>query len=52
MALPIKETPILKGKDAERFLKNISNPKPVSKEEYERAKAIYNELKSKNKLWN
>lgn len=51
MALPIKDTPVLTGKDAERFLKNISNPKPVSKEEYERAKAIYNKLKERNKLW-
>ena len=29
MAKPIKETPILFGKDAERFLKEIENVNPV-----------------------
>lgn len=49
MSLPIRDTPILTGKDAERFIKNIQNPKPVSREEYERAKKIYDELKAKGK---
>ena len=33
------ETPILKGKDAERFLQNLANPKPLSKEECARIRA-------------
>ncbi|MBO5296621.1 MAG: hypothetical protein J6B03_03380 [Candidatus Homeothermus sp.] len=46
MARPIKETPILYGKDAERFEKLISQPNPVSKEEKERAKKAYEIMKS------
>lgn len=30
MATEIKDTPVLKGKDAERFIIAINNPKPVS----------------------
>lgn len=41
MALPIKETPVLTGKDAEKFIERMNNPKPVSQEEYERAKNLY-----------
>ena len=33
MARPIKETPILYGDDAKRFLANIENVKPASYEE-------------------
>lgn len=46
MARPIKETPELYGKDAERFEKLISQLKPVSKEEKERAKKAYEVMKS------
>ena len=46
MARPIKETPELYGKDAERFEKMISQPKPVSKEERERARKAYEVMKS------
>lgn len=46
MARPIKETPELRGKDAERFEALISNPKPVSKEEKERAQKAYKVMKS------
>jgi hypothetical protein len=41
MAIPIKDTPILYGKDAETFLKNIQNPKPVSKSERDRIKQSF-----------
>lgn len=41
MARPIRETPVLTGKDAERFLRIISNPKPISKEEKERMMKNY-----------
>lgn len=47
MALPIKETPILRGKEAEEFRKRIENPGSISKEEYERAKKVYEELEQK-----
>lgn len=41
MAQPIRETPVLTGKDAERFLRLISNPEPVSREEKERMMKDY-----------
>ena len=46
MARPIKETPELRGDDAVRFETIISTPKPVSKEEKERAKKAYELMKS------
>lgn len=47
MSLPIKETPILKGKKAERFIKRMENLRSISKEEYEKAKKIYDEISTK-----
>lgn len=43
MARPIKETPILKGKDAERFSRIIkeNETKKVPVEDYERARKAY-----------
>ena len=43
MATAIKETPVLKGKDARRFLEDVrkNEHKKVSKEDYERAKKAY-----------
>ncbi len=46
MARPIKETPELFGKDAERFEKIISQLQPVSDQEKERAKKAYELMKS------
>lgn len=46
MARPIKETPTLKGKDAERFLRLMDEVQPVSKEEMERIKKNYEYIKS------
>ncbi|MCM1452564.1 MAG: hypothetical protein NC102_09900 [Clostridium sp.] len=46
MARPIKETPELFGKDAERFEKLISHRMPVSQEERERARKAYEVMKS------
>lgn len=46
MARPIKETPELSGKDAVRFERIISSPKPVSAEEKARAKKAYELMKS------
>lgn len=47
MARPIKETPILRGKDAERFNKIIkeNESKKVSASDYERAKQAYKNFK-------
>lgn len=38
MARPIKETPVLRGKDAENFARRIANPSPVSNSEKEAAR--------------
>ena len=46
MATPIKETPILKGTDAERFLRLMDEMEPASKEELERVKSNYEYLMS------
>ena len=46
MAEPIKETPVLKGKDARRFEKLIKNPIPATKEEKEAARIAYEKFKA------
>ena len=46
MARPIKDTPIIWGKDAERFLKAMENVTPISKEEREEQKKAYEWFKS------
>lgn len=45
MARPIKETPILYGEDAKRFLKAMENVKPASQEEKQRVRAAYEKMK-------
>jgi hypothetical protein len=52
MALPIKETPVLKGRDADRFIKRMCRAEthPAPKKEYDRAKRIYEQMKQKNKI--
>lgn len=47
MARPIKETPELFGEDAKRFEELISTPRPVSKEDWERAKKAYESMEWK-----
>ena len=46
MAKPIKETPVLRGKDAERFSEEVraNEKKKVTKAEYKKAMAAYKEL--------
>lgn len=45
MATPIKETPVLYGRDAERFLRNVAdNARRDHRAEYERAKATFERL--------
>jgi len=46
MARPIKETPILRGKDAERFAHRMANPAPVSNAEKEAARKAYDAFKA------
>jgi hypothetical protein len=51
MALPIKETPVLKGRDAVRFIQRMQKAEtdPVASKEFIRAKKIYDLVKHKNK---
>lgn len=44
MARPIKDTPVLKGKNARRFLEAMNAPKPETKEAVDRAKATFEKL--------
>ncbi|MBI4825676.1 MAG: hypothetical protein HY807_04565 [Nitrospirae bacterium] len=52
MAKSIKDTPVLYGKDAERFAKNIkaNESKRISKSEYDKAMASYNKILKNAKL--
>lgn len=45
MARPIKETPILFGEDAKRFLHSVKNVKSASEQEKNRVKEAYEKLK-------
>lgn len=45
MARPIKETPILFGEDAKKFLKSIQDVKPASQQEKQQIKAAYEKMK-------
>jgi len=52
MALPIKDTPVITGRDAARFIRRMhdAETKPITekeREEYRRAKAVYDEMKAK-----
>ena len=44
MAKPIKETPFLKGKDAETFILDTKKPEKVSKEVKERMKENFSKF--------
>lgn len=44
MARPIKDTPVIRGKDAKRFAAKIANPVPISKEEREKMERVYQEF--------
>ena len=46
MATPIKETPVLCGKDAEVFAKRIQSPAPVSQSEKDEARKAYEAFKA------
>jgi hypothetical protein len=46
MATPIKDTPILSGKDSQRFLKKVkaNKSKKVPKKDYKRAIKAYRQM--------
>ncbi len=46
MARPIKETPIVSGKDAIRFAEPMANPTPETKEEKAASKRAYSAVKA------
>lgn len=46
MARPIKETPVITGKDAENFARRMANPAPVSDAEKEAARKAYEAFKA------
>ena len=46
MAPPLKETPVITGKDAKRFAEKMALLKPESKEEKEAAKRVYEKFKA------
>ena len=46
MARPIKETPILRGKDAENFMREIETSKKISQQSADRIKANFIRLNS------
>ncbi|WP_289024341.1 hypothetical protein [uncultured Salegentibacter sp.] len=45
MAKPIKETPVLRGKDAKKFVENNRNVRKASEEEKRQIKESYNAMK-------
>ncbi len=51
MAMPIRETPVLKGKHAEKFVLQIerNKNKQVSKANYEIAKNTYDKIMQKHR---
>lgn len=46
MARPIKETPVLRGKDARIFEEKINNPRTVSQAEVNAARESYERIMS------
>ena len=46
MARPIKETPVLTGKDVVRFAERTANPAPVSQSEKDAARKAYEAFKA------
>ena len=44
MAKPIKDTPVLTGKDAERFAQAVANPQKVVREDVLHAQEVYKRL--------
>lgn len=47
MAKPIKETPVLKGIDAQRFVKDIANPPEIKQKEVVKMREHFNLFRQK-----
>jgi hypothetical protein len=52
MATKIKDTPVLSGEDAIRFLKAIEKPEKVSESERQRIRNGYNAIQAISKINN
>ena len=50
MVMQIADTPVLKGKEAKRFVENAKNARenPIPKADYERAKITYEKMLKHN----
>ena len=46
MARPIKDTPVVTGKDAVKFAERLANPTPETKEEKAAAKSAFEAVKA------
>jgi hypothetical protein len=44
-----RATPVLTGKDAIRFVEAMKNPAPIPREEYLRARAVYEAVEANSK---
>lgn len=44
MASPVKDTPVLSGKDAEKFAESMRKPGPLTFDEYERIRRAWREI--------
>lgn len=45
MAKPIKDTPVLRGRDAAVFIKKMEEVIPISKQEKDKQKEVYEQFK-------
>ncbi len=53
MAMPIKRTPVLRGREAREFEQRMraDEKRPVPREDYSRAQKVYCKLKAKSDTW-
>lgn len=45
MATPIRDTPVLYGEDARRFIENMNNPKKIAPERLKEMRENYERMK-------
>jgi hypothetical protein len=50
MARPIKDTPVISGKDAKRFTESISKGRKVSEAKYQKAMSVYKKVIKKAQI--
>lgn len=51
MAREIKDTPVLSGKDAERFYYNLEHPKPVPQETKDRIRRMAEHIRTNGSVF-